>query len=354
MRESTSRRGGLTLVDVLVVIAVLAVLFFLLTPAVNTPHMSARRMQCINNLKQIALAANNYHFSNNCFPYNYGNTASLTAPGMARCRSWFVALFPYIERQQLYDACTPDGDPVSLTAAVDVPAGPASVVIAELLCPSAGNPKSGTATSAADLGFCRRSAALTSYKACSGANWGKNDYPSSLAHGSIKPFWNPTPANGCNAGSYRFTTSTTAGRNAGSTDGFEHGNGVICRNWTNLEKNAVGIDDIRDGTSNTFFAGETVASWNLWNWWYWPNCTTATCAIDLNWPKKRPDAATVPPDGPVAPGDQYQTGGFHSQHPGGANFAYCDGSVTFISDSIDRSVYRALATISGGEVVHRP
>ena len=349
MPESQPRQSAITLVEVFVVILILGVLISLLLPSVECAREAARRMQCINNLKQIALAANNYDFSNNCFFYNYGNTASLAAAGTATCRSWFVAGIPYMEQCGLYDACTPNGSPATLNAAST---NAARIVIQAFLCPS--DKRGGIATAAADWSFPGMGPALTNYKACSGSNWGTNDYPSSVAFGSFKPFWNSTPANGCHAGSSGFTTSTTAGRNAESTDGFEHGNGVICRNWTNLDTNVVSIKDIHDGTANTFFAGEAVASWNLWNWWYWPNCVTATCAIDLNWPKKRPDAATVPPDGPTAPGDQYQVSGFHSKHPGGANFAYCDGSVAFVSDAIDRIVYRALATISGEEDVKKP
>ena len=345
------RHCGVTLVGVLVVIAVIGFLLCLLIPAVQHAREAARRMQCINNLKQLSLAANNYHFSNNCFPYNYGSTASLTSAGTATCRSWIVANIPYMEQSGICLCSTTN----LLVATLDtIASGPGKVVEIAYLCPSDLGSRPGISTAAADFNFPYGSPAITNYKACSGSNWGTNDYPSSVAYGSIKPFWNSIPANGCNAGSYGFTNSTTAGRNAGSTDGFEHGNGVICRNWTNLEKNVVGIKDIRDGTSNTFFAGEAVASWNLWNWWYWPNCVTATCAIDLNWPQKRPDAGSVSPDGSTAPGDQYQVSGFHSKHPGGANFAYCDGSVAFISDAIDRAVYRALATVSGKEDVKRP
>ena len=354
MSESASGRHGITLVEVLVVIAIFAMLLFLLIPALNNARSRSRRMDCINNLKQLALAADGYHEANHCFPYNYGNTASLTAAGSATCRSWLVAIFPYIEQESLYEACTSNKSPISLTAAAGVSDGPAATVVSTLLCPMALNPQSGRANAAADFGFPKGGPAVTNYKACAGANWGANNYPSSIAYGNVKPSWNPKPTNGCNAGPYKFTTSTTVGRNAGTTDGFEHGTGVICRNWTNLDTNLVSMKDIHDGTSNTFFAGETVASWNLWNWWYWPNCATATCAIDLNWPTKRPDAAAIPPNGPSFLGDQYQTGGFHSQHPGGANFAFCDGSVIFLSDAVDQVVYRDLATVSGGEEVQRP
>ncbi len=80
---SDLRRPGFTLIELLVVIAIIAVLIALLLPAVQAAREAARRAQCVNNLKQLALAANNYESSNLCFPggaySNYNGGAAPTA-----------------------------------------------------------------------------------------------------------------------------------------------------------------------------------------------------------------------------------------------------------------------------------
>src|SRR5450432_10707 len=93
-----SRRRGFTLIELLVVIAIIAVLIALLLPAVQAAREAARRAQCVNNLKQLALATHNYESANSCFPM--GDHRGRAADGSTVRQNFgpFVALSQYIEQ----------------------------------------------------------------------------------------------------------------------------------------------------------------------------------------------------------------------------------------------------------------
>src|SRR6201993_1133983 len=107
MRSQRSR-PGFTLIELLVVIAIIAVLIALLLPAVQAAREAARRMQCTNNLKQLALAAHNYVNANGCPPMGYylAPTASHDEWGhpLYPTSGVFVPLLPYLEQQALFAA----------------------------------------------------------------------------------------------------------------------------------------------------------------------------------------------------------------------------------------------------------
>src|SRR5690348_13030630 len=106
MSPNAQRRSrGFTLIELLVVIAIIAVLIALLLPAVQSAREAARRIQCTNNLKQLALAAHNYHDQNLVFPS--GDLHCICgdpAVHFHNAHSWFVAIMPQIEQSSAYNA----------------------------------------------------------------------------------------------------------------------------------------------------------------------------------------------------------------------------------------------------------
>jgi prepilin-type N-terminal cleavage/methylation domain-containing protein/prepilin-type processing-associated H-X9-DG protein len=144
-----SRPAGFTLIELLVVIAIIAVLIALLLPAVQAARESARRVQCVNNLKQIGLAMHNYHDANGVFPMS--TTSAEAAPNGA-CRnglfSWHATILPQIEQQPLYNAinfwvgnAANCADPDLILYGATIPAThpngtAARTVVASYLCPT--------------------------------------------------------------------------------------------------------------------------------------------------------------------------------------------------------------------------
>jgi prepilin-type N-terminal cleavage/methylation domain-containing protein/prepilin-type processing-associated H-X9-DG protein len=154
--NQTKRRPGFTLIELLVVIAIIAILIALLVPAVQKVREAAARTQCINNLKQIALAAHGYHDSHKAFPP--GNDARMT--------SALVYLMPHLDQQSRHDrfdrtnglywfsADPAIGVPRNISTTTDVapPSAPnfgqwgAQDNLAVFTCPSAPSPAAGLLT----------------------------------------------------------------------------------------------------------------------------------------------------------------------------------------------------------------
>jgi prepilin-type N-terminal cleavage/methylation domain-containing protein len=140
------RRAGFTLIELLVVIAIIAILIGLLVPAVQKVREAANRMQCQNNMKQLALGCHNFNSTNGGFPparwdipvYPGWNLAKDGPPRLA----WTVFVLPYIEQKQLYDAYNKDRswqDPANdgTSPYTGANAGPNQVKINMFICTSA-------------------------------------------------------------------------------------------------------------------------------------------------------------------------------------------------------------------------
>jgi len=289
-----------------VVIAIIAILIGLLLPAVQKVREAAARMQCSNNLKQLAIACHGFHDSRGSLPRNGDrNVATSGACCTANAWSWIARTLPQFEQGNLYTQAGVDSSSITNNAAVPT-------VIKTLLCPSDNAVQFGS-TRANPTIYGTVQGGPNNYKGVSGSNWCWGSYPNTGTNGSCDVFYQ----NG-----------------TGKGDGIFYRTDVIF---------PMKLTDITDGTSNTMMLGEDVAEWSAWLAWPYANHTTATCAIPLN--KFTGKAAGED-------GQWHENYSFRSRHTGGANFAMADGSVRFVKDSIPIATYRAASSAAGGEAVN--
>jgi prepilin-type N-terminal cleavage/methylation domain-containing protein/prepilin-type processing-associated H-X9-DG protein len=338
-------RRGFTLIELLVVIAIIAVLIALLLPAVQAAREAARRAQCVNNLKQLGLAAHNYHQINNSFPANlYLHPAYASATYSWNNSSWIVFLLPQMEQSALYNAVNfnimwgPNAlGNWSATYLGQQNSTVRVTVINSLICPSDPSPAVDT-KNADEIGS--QPAAGTSYVGNVGDNC--------LACG----FFTPGAVTFCAAQGYncRGNQLGDSATNTVGVPGQTSGSGIFWR-----QDNGVPIQQITDGTSNTFFAGEQIMGVTNWNAWVEANQSVGSTAIPLNY--IAPGRAIVGGNSIVIATGASDAGNwpawysFRSMHSGGGNFLMCDGSVRFIKSSISMPVYQGLSTRAYGEVI---
>lgn len=348
--SSHHRTRGFTLIELLVVIAIIVLLIGLLLPAVQSAREAARRVQCTNNLKQIALACHNYESAIGSFPM--GNVVlNVTADGFgAACKYWklysaFAYILPYMEQGAGYNAYNfqwPCLISPNATHGANVTAGTQRV--SSYLCPS------DQRAAAADPTQYQYAVSQASY----GMNRGRIE--------NLKYSW-------IASGVYV---------QYGNTCGRGGGDGMF------MPESVVKISDVTDGMSNTFLIGEMSRFPNEqgsipWMWanlasvWgdetWWPNGKRVTGGAFVLAPPNTPADTTgdifnacfqncvLPPDWlnnaaiPGGPCNSLGQWAFRSFHPGGVNFAMADGSVRFIKNSVNLNTYRALGTRNLGEVV---
>lgn len=314
---SRPRRGrAFTLIELLVVIAVIAVLIGLLLPAVQAAREAARRAACTNNLKQIALALNNYAQALGSFPPGYLSAydpaiSSDTGPGWG----WAAMALPQYEQQALFNAVNfvvPIQDPGQLTVR--------TTTLATFTCPSDQMPRNWTAT----FGFVR---------------WVRGRIIS-----DIVPICDVPGANYVGV--------------FGVGEPGVDGDGLFFRG------SAIRPADITDGLSQTFAVGERsvrlvkgpgVATWvgSVPGAQFW-TCGPATDP-DQSGPCLREDASGMilgHTGESRGPGDPYaDVNQFGSAHGRGAFFAFCDGHVRYVTQQIQYATYKALSTRAKGEVI---
>lgn len=294
-RTSGRIRAGVTLLELLVVIGIIALLMGLLLGAVQAARSAATRTQCQNNLRQLGLAVQHHHDTTNLLPSGHRSVAD---PDGMPLSGWTLSVMPFVEQgailQQAQAAYAISSSPFR-----DPPHSGLKAVIAVLGCPSDGrvrNPQTARRS--------QQVVALTSYLGVSGLDWGSRD--GVLPHGA-----------------------------------------------------SLSLSAVTDGTSNTLLLGERPPSPDFQlGWWYAGTGQRLTGSADLILGVREFNLQPIVAGSPCGPG-RYEfapsrfddpCGMFHfwSPHRGGAHFAFCDGSVRFLSYAAN-SVLPALASRAGGE-----
>jgi prepilin-type processing-associated H-X9-DG protein len=303
-----------------VVIAIIGILIALLLPAVQAAREAARRAQCTNNLKQLALATQNYHDRLKSFPpgtllHNFSSRPRLRGPSL------FIFILNEMEQSSLrglLDLNDPLNNEVGGYTSLS------ATVLPVLVCPSdtiSDNP--------VQHGSSGRWHGLTSYG-----------------------------GNGGTSGNHRFLCTSVPMVADGMF--FEAGP----NSNPNSGQSPVRMADVRDGTSNTLFFGERSHRDHVFD--QWANGAGEQRIGDYGWWHTAGGLAIVDATMTTLAPINYLANtndadfacrricAFGSFHPGGANFALVDGSVRFISETIELSHYRALSTRDRGEAVQVP
>ena len=355
VRGSGTRSGGFTLVELLVVIAIIGILVALLLPAVQAAREAARRSQCTNNLKQLGLGLQNYADVNKTFPFawmvDYMPRTDPTTP-YVNVQVVGTRLLPFIEQMALYqqyDNRFPWFDPpYGLASNGAVVATPLAVFV----CPS-------TPGSAADRVFQCRAPVYSSPDA---EYWTDNFFSFAVTWTAAPSDYSaPNGITGPFCWDYAYPGHPNPISRATALNPYSQV-GLIGETWSSR------LEDITDGLSNTMAFGERVGYPNIYNkggrvrplsvnsadekangggWgdqfrWFWLRGSLydwtgywdgGPCAINCS---------------------NVVEMGFYSFHPGGINAVLADGSVRFISETVDAFIFASLITRGGGEVFTVP
>ncbi|MCI0461922.1 MAG: DUF1559 domain-containing protein [Gemmataceae bacterium] len=327
-RLRTARRPGFTLIELLVVIAIIAILIGLLLPAVQKVREAASRASCQNNLKQLGLGLHGYHDVHKTLPRPVECTPGLSCGTSIRDNNWGMTwvtrMLPHIEQGPLYKLYN-QSQPAK--SAANAPAVITKIPV--LLCPA-----------------------------------DKEARPvSNRGQGLVFPMMRGNY--GINIGLGRARANNNAFNNRN-----RRGVGHVRQQW------AAKLQEIKDGTSNTLMVGEMLihdtTGDNTQGVWAYAGGATVSGTNELpftstllvngnaalvdpvtktqtqkNWTPHCQNGLTTDPIFNCEDSDAAHS--VRSNHAGGANIALGDGSVRFVSESVNVATWRALFTIDGGE-----
>jgi prepilin-type N-terminal cleavage/methylation domain-containing protein/prepilin-type processing-associated H-X9-DG protein len=317
---------GFTLIELLVVIAIIAVLIALLLPAVQQAREAARRTQCKNNLKQLALAVHNYENVHGSLP----GGAHCALNVIARCHVWLESLFPYIEQAPLYnqiDFSTNTNSAANRAWIID------NVFSSSLMCPS--DPDAGLFFNSREQSYLPTGAGTKSL--------GQSYAPS----GGPKRWGYATGVYSAIGPETNADCRTTQGLAVNPTSPGMWAMGCVVYKFR----------DVTDGLTNTFMFGETLPIWNGFSMYLVSHGRVLkTTNVPPNWNKvfleqncdRNAYLTARPATGSPGWPDGCPEPGFMSEHPGTVNMAMGDGSVRSISQNIDYITWNSLGDRQSG------
>jgi prepilin-type N-terminal cleavage/methylation domain-containing protein/prepilin-type processing-associated H-X9-DG protein len=341
--QRTPSRFAFTLVELLVVIAIIGILVALLLPAIQAAREAARRSQCKNNLKQLALGAMNHHDTHKYFPSGGWGWFWVGDPdrgfGKSQPGGWIYNILPYIEEGVLHDKGK-DGDPGEpfsrdqRTGARDVVMSPITIIN----CPTRRRSQAFRMTTN-EGGTNGLTNAITPDVA------GRSDYAINSGHAYVEFGKGP---------------DTLA---AAATFAWKSEDRVIkpLLSGISFERSEIGIKRITDGTSKTYMIGEKWVSFANYETGEDAGDNETWCTgfnNDNHRNTARLSGASIVELTPIGDRDSVAaldqgtlSHRFGSAHPGGLHFAFCDGSIHWISFDIDWQLHRDLGNREDGNAI---